>query len=648
MKVFKCVMQLLVIVSIAAIAFLCGTYSAKFSQEQKENKSTIMTIAVVNADTGVMIEGEKRYYASEFMLFPDANFKTTSLIEAEEGLAGGRYAAYIVIPENFSESIESVNGEPVKTRISYALYDDLRQDVEIKVVNDIHNFISNLSTNISYVYVNAILKEVHDVQDDSQMIMHNDVRDREAIEKVQNTDLITEVQYEPLQVVEMELEYMDLSPAYETLEQTIYGLDKTYTDAVTNAQTEFAHLKENGLAMNAQVAEAEQVFAEVDILTDAEGNCVYEEGMESLGNAAEEFDMAFFEKKMTAKKRLGFKDGEEDPDPEPEPEPDSEPEPNPDPEPEPDPDQEPDQPEEPEKEKKYISKDDLVGKVNEQINYMEEIAKDLPKPAKADKAIKELNDLREDIEKYYRNAIRAVNEIPAPSEITPFTQGIINDEIQPPLMAEIAYEAGNVANALNTMLGSIDSYVTEIDKYDAMSYLDNNAVMDYQESLHKTIFDMEEDIMKQDAKYLAYLEEVESVAASNTEMLQESLEASYEQTTETIDEVMTGFRENRETLNELNVSLLDGITKKLPYTRLGTLEFTQVYDFIVQPVVSNDESDYRIETAPTSIYLDEMDLLRLCLGAAALVILYVSVLLIHRKAVKANPKGEGGEMWQTE
>lgn len=648
MKVFKCVMQLLVIVSIAAIAFLCGTYSAKFSQEQKENKSTIMTIAVVNADTGVMIEGEKRYYASEFMLFPDANFKTTSLIEAEEGLAGGRYAAYIVIPENFSESIESVNGEPVKTRISYALYDDLRQDVEIKVVNDIHNFISNLSTNISYVYVNAILKEVHDVQDDSQMIMHNDVRDREAIEKVQNTDLITEVQYEPLQVVEMELEYMDLSPAYETLEQTIYGLDKTYTDAVTNAQTEFAHLKENGLAMNAQVAEAEQVFAEVDILTDAEGNCVYEEGMESLENAAEEFDMAFFEKKMTAKKRLGFKDGEEDPDPEPEPEPDSEPESNPDPEPEPDPDQEPDQPEEPEKEKKYISKDDLVGKVNEQINYMEEIAKDLPKPAKADKAIKELNDLREDIEKYYRNAIRAVNEIPAPSEITPFTQGIINDEIQPTLMAEIAYEAGNVANALNTMLGSIDSYVTEIDKYDAMSYLDNNAVMDYQESLHKTIFDMEEDIMKQDAKYLAYLEEVESVAASNTEMLQESLEASYEQTTETIDEVMTGFRENRETLNELNVSLLDGITKKLPYTRLGTLEFTQVYDFIVQPVVSNDESDYRIETAPTSIYLDEMDFLRLCLGAAALVILYVSVLLIHRKAVKANPKGEGGEMWQTE
>lgn len=622
MKAFKYVMQIVIMAAVITIAYLCGTYSAKFSQNQKENKSTIMTIAVVNADAGVMTEGEKKYYSSELLLFPDANFTNTSLAEAEEGVANGSYAAYILIPENFSESIESVNREPVKTRISYALYDNLRQDVEIKVVNDIHNFILNLSTNVSYVYVNAILKEVHAVQDDSQMIMQNDVRDREAIEKVQTTDLIAEVEYEPLEIVETELEYMDLSPKYETLAQTIFSIDTTYTDAVKNAQEEFAHVKENGITMNEQVSEAANVFSEVDILTDAEGNCVYENGMWSLGNAAADFDAMFYEKQMTAKQRLGFKEGDEEPEPE---------------------------PELPEGEDRvYLSKDDLLDEVNKQINSMEEISGKQLTEAEADQMIKELNDLKADIDEYYLTAIRAINEIPAPSEITSFTQQIINEEIQPPLMEEITKEAGNVASALGTMLESIDTYVTAIDKYDAMSYLDNQAIMDYQDSLHDTIYDMEEEIMEQDEKYLAYIDEVERVAASNTEMLQESLDTSYEQTTETIEEVMTGFQENRETINDLNVSLLEGITRKLPYTRLGTLEYTQVYDFIVQPVISNDESNYNIETDPASVYLDKTDLIRLGAGVAALVTLYVSVLLIHRKVTHANEKGEEGELWQTE
>ncbi|MCM1267230.1 MAG: hypothetical protein NC302_04930 [Bacteroidales bacterium] len=626
MKVFQYIMRALMIVSVITIAYLCGIYSAEFSQNQKENKSTIMTIAVVNADTGVMTGGEKRYYASELMLFPDTNFVTASLAEAEEGVAAGNYAAYILIPENFSESIESVNREPVKTQITYALYDDLRQDVEIKTVNDIHNFILNLSTNISYIYVNSILKEVHAVQDDSQTIMQNDVRDREAIEEVQSAELITEVQYEPLEVVGMELEYMDLSPKYETLAQTIFGLDMTYTDAVANAQEEFARVKTDGLLMNEQVGEGAKALAEVDILTDADGNCVYEDGMESLGNAAAEFDGLFYEKRMTAKQRLGFQEGDEEPEPEPEPD-----------------------PELPEEEKKvYITKYDLLKRVNAQIDYLKETAEDQTASVDEKKVIGELETLKAEIDEYYLNAIRAINAIPAPSEITSFTQQIINDEIAPPLADEIAREAENVASALNGMLESIDGYVETIDEYDAMSYLDTQAIMDYQDVLHDTVYDMETEIMEQDAQYLAYIDEVERVAQSNTEMLQESLDASYEQTTETIGEVMAGFQENRETLNELNVSLLDGITKKLPYTRLGTLEYAQVYDFIVRPVVSDDVSDHKVETDPASVYLGRTDLIRLGVGAAALVTLYVSVLLIHRKWIHAKEKGEEGEQWQTE
>lgn len=664
MKAFKTVIQIVLVASIIIAAYLFGIYSTKYNQNQKENKSTIMTIAVVNADAGAMVEGEKKYYSSELMLFPDANFKSAGLTEAEEGVAGGRYAAYILIPENFSESIESVNGEPIKTKISYALYDNLRQDVEIKVVNDIHNFILNLSTNVSYIYVNAILREIHAVQDDSQTIMQNDVRDREAIEEVQSAELIAEVEYEPLEAAEMELEYMDLSRTYEILEETIFNIDTTYTDAVTNAEEEFALIKENERTVNEQVSETANMFTEVDISMDEEGNCVYEIGMQNLENVTEGFDEIIDEKKMTVKERLGFKEGDREPGPEPE-LPDGE-------------------------ERVYISRDDLIKEVDWQIDYMEAVKAYLSLKAEGDEkesedkenkdeenkdeenkdeenkdeeeeciyelsqegveeAIENLNDFKAEIDEYYENAIRAVNDMPAAAEMVSDAQQIVSEEIETPLMEEITQEQGNVTAALDAMLETLDTYLTTVDEYDAMSYLDREVIMEYQDSLHDTIYDMEEDIMEQDDKYLAYIDEVVEVAGNNTEMLQESLDTSYEQTKETIEEVMTGFQENRENINELNVSLLEGITRKLPYTRLGTLEYAQVYDFIVQPVVSNDRSAYKIEISPTSIYMEKMDLITLFIGVTALVTLYVSVLMIHRKYIYAKEKvGEEGELWQAE
>ena len=92
---------------------------------------------MVNADTGTVVDGKKINYASELMGFPDTNFESAGLAEAREGIATDRYAAYILIPSTFSESIESVNKEPVKAQLTYALNDNLRQEVQIKVVNGI-------------------------------------------------------------------------------------------------------------------------------------------------------------------------------------------------------------------------------------------------------------------------------------------------------------------------------------------------------------------------------------------------------------------------------------------------------------------------------------------------------------------------------
>lgn len=68
------------------------------------------------------------------------------LTEARQGVENNRYAAFILIPGTFSSSIQSINTQPQKAEITYAVNQNLREDAKIKVVNDIHNFILRIQT----------------------------------------------------------------------------------------------------------------------------------------------------------------------------------------------------------------------------------------------------------------------------------------------------------------------------------------------------------------------------------------------------------------------------------------------------------------------------------------------------------------------
>lgn len=676
MKIFKLVMRGIILTAIICAVYLCGVYSTKYQQNREENKSTITMIAVVNADVGTEREEENVFYASELMYFPDTNFETASLTEAREGIESDRYAAYVVIPGSFSTSVESVNEKPLKSQITYSLNENLRQDVQRKVVNDIHNFILNLSTNVSYMYVDAILKEMHAVQDDSNSIMKNDVKDLEAIEEVESADLMEEVEYDPFETVETEIEYMDLSDDYQEVDDAADGVYTTYTTNISDAQNEFLKVKEEGSSVGEQALATAEVFSGINILTDGEENLVYADGMEHLGTLAGEFEELVNSKKFTAKERLGFKEG----DPEPEPE-----------------------PELPEGEVRvYLSKADLLNAVDRQIEFWEKVKEELYEdespesgeegdgggegeeeslyeigdgesseetretsgetgetPGEGEEepdfelteegviaAIEALYHLKDQISEYYDNAIRAINDIPDASEFAQDADTVINEEIAQPVMEQADGEAQRVSEAIVTMESVIEEYVSELEEYDALSYLEMDKIQEYLSSMYTTISDMEAEIMEQDNAYMEYIYEVTTTADENVKMLQESLDESYEGTQENVLNIMDGFKQNRKELNEQNVLLLSDITAKLPYTRLGNLEYTQVYDFIVEPVIVSDESEIKTRISPTSISMDWQDLVCMFIGIIALIIIDLSVYLIHKRYQLKAERGE--EEWQTE
>ncbi|MFC2716450.1 MAG: hypothetical protein ACFN3C_03465, partial [Stomatobaculum longum] len=130
-------------------------------------------IAVVNLDNGIR-RGEKYlYYAADAMEFPDTDFVSVSMPEAESGVRSGYYAAYLVIPGDFSEKVDSISRHPEQATVRYRLSAELSQSERAELQRRLDGFGERMNQNIVYLYFHAVLGEFHGAQDAVQTALRN-------------------------------------------------------------------------------------------------------------------------------------------------------------------------------------------------------------------------------------------------------------------------------------------------------------------------------------------------------------------------------------------------------------------------------------------------------------------------------------------
>ena len=162
-------------IAILAIGGVAGSSLERYNQDKiAQSKEQVDVIAVVNMDEGITDGEEQINYASQLMEMPGDNYVTTGLNEAKMGIENGSYAAYIIIPEDFSESIASVESNPEKVLLEYTFNPNLDEEAARQAISDVNAFEATLNTNVAYMYVDAIMTAFHDVQDDASTILRND------------------------------------------------------------------------------------------------------------------------------------------------------------------------------------------------------------------------------------------------------------------------------------------------------------------------------------------------------------------------------------------------------------------------------------------------------------------------------------------
>lgn len=176
---------------------------------------------MVNADEGVYIDGKKVNYAADFMDFPNTNFASTGLMDARDGVENGRYAAYVILPNNFSQAVTSINTKPEKASVVYKVADNLRSDVKEDILQDIRDFTTGLSTNISYIYVTSIINEFHGAQDGAETVLKNDEKELKEINDIDSQFLISDFLFPEVKREKWEVETVNFAQHFEKLNGTV-------------------------------------------------------------------------------------------------------------------------------------------------------------------------------------------------------------------------------------------------------------------------------------------------------------------------------------------------------------------------------------------------------------------------------------------
>lgn len=269
---------------IASTIIYADMLASKSNETADEITEHLITdkIAIVNLDNGTMVKEEKINYAAKLLVDLNENFLFTGLEDARTGYAQGIYAGYLVIPATFSESVVSLNDTPVRAEITYAINDNLREDIKEQVIYDVINLVSKLNDDVSYMYLHSVMDEFHDAQDEADIVMDNDIEEKNAINAIEANDLVALIPVTEITEVEYNIEPVDISEYISTNVELTAEVGMKYNEYLQASEVDHQKINEEALLLMTEMGNMDTIIGSIDLVHDAEGNSVYQTGQEEL------------------------------------------------------------------------------------------------------------------------------------------------------------------------------------------------------------------------------------------------------------------------------------------------------------------------------------------------------------------------------
>ena len=210
----------------------------------KKNTEQSTKIAIVNQDEGIDYNNKYVNYAEYVINSLEENFIVTSRDTAKKGIQSGKYGGMIIFPGDFSKRVITVNDRnPKKAQFYYELNKNLLSDNQYEVTTNILKLEKKLSDNLSYLYVASILNEFNLAQGEVNKVLRNDKEDIDNIYAIDESDLVETINFRELEKLDLDLSKLDFTKIFQENIEIMNEMDNKYKEYVALSEEELKNLK---------------------------------------------------------------------------------------------------------------------------------------------------------------------------------------------------------------------------------------------------------------------------------------------------------------------------------------------------------------------------------------------------------------------
>lgn len=225
-----------------------------------------------------------------------------------------------------------------------------------------------------------------------------------------------------------------------------------------------------------------------------------------------------------------------------------------------------------------------------------------------------------------------------PDEVNNVIQTCFVERLQDVHQGQMA----RLEEAQNVLSQNMNDYEYKLENYDPMAYIRDADLGTYLDNIENNARGMLDEVEQNNYEYRTYAEDVYYATSEHTSQLIDSLNTANTQTTANIESCINELKASRLEINSQNVNMLEGFKEALAYTRVGSQGNTEVYDYIINPVVSRTTGEALpvTDTADTGNEISIRTLLVILLGVGIAACLAVILFAIRGRYKKPEAEKE--------
>jgi len=219
--------------------------SERQANRQRMRGQTQTTIAVVNADVGVEVDGVTQNFAAAVINTLSENFVLVSPAMAIWGYNEGTYGAMVTFPSQVSKQVLSFNAyEPERVQLEFMVNPNLPEQDYLNVYKEIVNLQQSINTMLSYTFVSSLFGQFHEAQNQIGMVFQNDMSTIDALDIIHSHNFTAGLELEQIPNIPFEPNELDTSDYLISKAEIADMISSMYLDSYSRAAEDFIDMRD--------------------------------------------------------------------------------------------------------------------------------------------------------------------------------------------------------------------------------------------------------------------------------------------------------------------------------------------------------------------------------------------------------------------